>query len=380
MKKLSVLLIMVVILFTALSLPAAAADYTIDDFSMQLSLPDNYLIYTRNMTGSEPVFQKYNLTKAQIDDWFNQSNAYFLAYNQELTQSFYIEITEDIDTRDIFNLNYCDEQKLAEILKFGQRELALESESLSLVNSSMYGTATIPYFYYEFIFHEGMEDSPLLNYSTYYNGRSFDFYFINYDGEITAEQSQLLQNIINSVKFSVTLDKPQDTSINKQYSIKELGLNLDLNDAFDVRLSDGTDDNGFLTAVAIDGTPGFITLEAWEDERSRQIFSFANLPEAELKTFAEDFTVASLQTNKVYDDYQIYTSPEINFVSFWYYSKKDDGELVRVQEIYTVYNGKVFRIIYCGMEGGLDWAHSNMLVNMVKSFDLPAAQKAPPAA
>ncbi|MDD4798675.1 MAG: hypothetical protein PHO24_04000, partial [Clostridia bacterium] len=220
-------------------------------------------------------------------------------------------------------------------------------------------------------------DSPLLNYSTYYNGRSFDFYFINYDGEITAEQSQLLQNIINSVKFSVTLDKPQDTSFNKQYNIKELGLKLKINEAFDVRLSDGANDNVYLTAVAIDGTPGFITLEVWEDGRSRQIFSFADLPEEELKTFAVDFTAASLQTNKVYDDYQIYTSPEINFVSFWYYSKKDGGELVRVQEIYTVYNGKVFRALYCGMEGGLDWAHSNMLVDMVKSFDLPVAQKAP---
>ncbi len=62
MKKLLMLLIIVVILFTALSLPAAAADYTIDDFSMQLSLPDDYAVFTRNMMGNEPVLKMFNLS------------------------------------------------------------------------------------------------------------------------------------------------------------------------------------------------------------------------------------------------------------------------------------------------------------------------------
>ena len=83
MKKLSVLLIIVVILFTALSLPAAAADYTIDDFSIKLSLPDDYEVYTHHMTGSEPVFKSGDLSLEEVNLLLEKAGVFLLAYDKE---------------------------------------------------------------------------------------------------------------------------------------------------------------------------------------------------------------------------------------------------------------------------------------------------------
>jgi len=77
---------------------------------------------------------------------------------------------------------------------------------------------------------------------------------VSYQKEVNDEQKQLLNNFVNSVKFSVTLDKLEDNAVNKQYNIEALDLGLKLDEGYEVTISDGATDNIFLTATATDGT------------------------------------------------------------------------------------------------------------------------------
>ncbi|MDD2220441.1 MAG: zinc ribbon domain-containing protein [Clostridia bacterium] len=379
MKKLLMLLIIVVILFTALSLPAAAADYTIDDFSMQLSLPDDYAVFTRNMMGNEPVLKMFNLSLEEVNLALNEADFYLLAYDKEQTHSIYIKCKEDIDTQAFFNLNLLSEYELDKLIEDYQNDFQQQQLNLSLANTGLYRTDSVTYIFNDVLNHGGEEDRYLLNYGTYYNGRYFDFWLVSYEGEVTEDLRQIMREMIDSVAFTVTLDKPNPQAFTNQYNIEALDLQLNLNETYEVTLADGTNDGLYLTASSTDDTKSIIKLEAWENEQSRQIFSFANLPNEELDKLAEEYiTIQSSQTtNRIYDGYKLFNASNTNFISFWYYEMQADGQYIGGQIFYTIYNGRVLAATGVDLNGYLSWAHSQMLVEMVKSFDLPAAQKAP---
>ena len=85
----------------------------------------------------------------------------------------------------------------------------------------------------------------------------------------------------------------------------------------------------------------------------------------------------SRTTDRIYDGYKLFNASNTNFISFWYYEMQADGQYIGGQIFYTIYNGRVLAATGVDLNGYLSWAHSQMLVEMVKSFDLPAAQKAP---
>ena len=89
-KRVIQICITLVCLCTVLALPvdAASSKYFIPELDLTISIPDEYDVFTLNMSSDDPLFSDYGTTKANVDAQFTASSIYLNAistvYNEEI--------------------------------------------------------------------------------------------------------------------------------------------------------------------------------------------------------------------------------------------------------------------------------------------------------
>lgn len=80
-KRILQIVILVASLFSSLVLPvyATSSEYTISELDITISIPDEYDVFTLNMSSNDPLFSDYGITKAENETQFADSNIYLNA-------------------------------------------------------------------------------------------------------------------------------------------------------------------------------------------------------------------------------------------------------------------------------------------------------------
>ncbi len=215
MKKLSIIVILMSILFIFNNTKALASDfdsniYTIKEMGLSVSIPDDSIVFTRNIDINDPNLALLGVDGDTLRQIFIQKNAYL---DVILKGDTFAEVgfSQGVDTTDVYDLKQVRD-KYSEINKI------FSDETDTIFQSFKDGGAAqdIPVEYTSYTIYEhpqalffqvdgSMENQGqqynLLRYITIINGNMVAIDLSSIGAPITDNQRTIMKNIIDSIHF-----------------------------------------------------------------------------------------------------------------------------------------------------------------------------------
>ena len=201
--------VLTTLLFANLSLGisayAASNTYELKELGLQVTIPDEYSIITRNTPATDPIFRDLGISKSALISHFEAGNIYFNAisniYNEEIVVTM-------MENQLINNLA---------LLKDDLLEL-LASSLISLYKDT--GIYVSKYEIYRhpqatFIkvyFTDAEKTVHGLQYYTIYDGKAMNFTMRSYEGNLSLRQEIVIRVIVDSIKYDKALYPSNSTN------------------------------------------------------------------------------------------------------------------------------------------------------------------------
>ena len=194
MKKIAAML-MAIILVSNLVIPARAAseEYVVSEMGISLEIPDEYIVFTRDMDKNDPAFADFGVSKETLMDQFDTGHIYLNAVLPSGNEEIVVTMEENIISE--FNgLGETSLLMLASTLKDGYEEYGISVSSYDIYHHPQL----------EFIriyFNTTDKTTYGLQYYTIYGGQAMNFTMRSYDGPISGSQERTIQNVVDSVEL-----------------------------------------------------------------------------------------------------------------------------------------------------------------------------------
>lgn len=192
MKKMAAML-MAIMLVSNLVIPARAAseEYVVSEMGISLDIPDEYIVFTRDMDKSDAALSDYGISKDELMEQFTAGNIYLNAVLPDGNEEIVVTMEENIISE--FNgLGETSLLMLASTLKDGYEEYGISVSSYDIYHHPQL----------EFIriyFNTTDKTAYGLQYYTIYGGQAMNFTMRSYDGPISGSQERTIQNVVDSV-------------------------------------------------------------------------------------------------------------------------------------------------------------------------------------
>lgn len=168
--------------------------YISSDLDMQISLPDDYDIFSRDMPASSPLLKKHGFTYNQMMD-FLRSNDIYLDAVPSINVDHDIAVNSSIAT--ISDYNLLDKDVLDSWMK---NQLNGTDESTAIYSEYTYYTEH-PQALFVRLIGKYRNTTNVLQYHTVYNNRFINITLLSFDGNITVEHENLMKKIVDSIIF-----------------------------------------------------------------------------------------------------------------------------------------------------------------------------------
>lgn len=194
MKKIAAML-MAIMLVSNLVIPARAAseEYVVSEMGISLEIPDEYIVFTRDMDKNDPAFADFDISKETLMDQFDTAHIYLNAVFPNGNEEIVVTMEENIISE--FNgLGETSLLMLASTLKDGYEEYGISVSSYDIYHHPQL----------EFIriyFNTTDKTTYGLQYYTIYGGQAMNFTMRSYDGPISGSQERTIQNVVDSVEL-----------------------------------------------------------------------------------------------------------------------------------------------------------------------------------
>lgn len=194
MKKMAAML-MAIMLVSNLVIPARAAseEYVVSEMGISLDIPDEYIVFTRDMDKSDAALSDYGISKDELMEQFTAGNIYLNAVLPDGNEEIVVTMEENIISE--FNgLGETSLLMLASTLKDGYEEYGISVSSYDIYHHPQL----------EFIriyFNTTDKTTYGLQYYTIYGGQAMNFTMRSYEGPISGSQERTIQNVVDSVEL-----------------------------------------------------------------------------------------------------------------------------------------------------------------------------------
>ncbi|MBE6582331.1 MAG: hypothetical protein E7648_03605 [Ruminococcaceae bacterium] len=210
--KTIVILLIVSAFFLAICMATFAVSgmYDIDDLELQVTIPSDYSVITRDTPASDPIFNRLGTTKSAIMSMFEASSIYLNALSETHNEEVVVTMTE-INENDLNS--YSDS--------------ALTILAASLVSEySKYGFNISKYDVYQhsqtkFIrlyFTDTAKTVHGLQYYTVYNSKAMNFTMRSYEGKLDSRQETAIKTIVDSIQFHKTTSSSNPGTDTKSFT------------------------------------------------------------------------------------------------------------------------------------------------------------------
>ena len=192
MKKIAAIF-MAIMLVINLAIPARAAseEYEVSEMGISLEIPDEYIVFTRDMDKNDPAFADFGVSKETLMDQFDTGHIYLNAVLPSGNEEIVVTMEENIISE--FNgLGETSLLMLASTLKDGYEEYGISVSSYDIYHHPQL----------EFIriyFNTTDKTTYGLQYYTIYGGQAMNFTMRSYGGPISGSQERTIQNVVDSV-------------------------------------------------------------------------------------------------------------------------------------------------------------------------------------
>ncbi len=194
MKKLSVLIVIVVLLFSfAPTALAVSGTFDLDELGLQITIPSGYSVITKDTPAGDPIFSVLGTTKSALMSDFKSKNIYLNAISD--TYSEEIVVTNTKISMSNFSL---------------LSDTALNTLATTLLDEfDDYGIYVSDHEIYQhsqakFIkvyFTDAAKSVHGLLYYTVYEGNAMNFTMRSYEGSLSYRQETTIKTIVDSIKY-----------------------------------------------------------------------------------------------------------------------------------------------------------------------------------
>ena len=206
------------LLFFAASLMGYAADsvtYALDDVGLSVSLPSDYIVFTRDISETDPNLNAYGLTKESKLSFMTTRSIYLDAW----PKSDEYEIAVIMADNRTVDFNTYSGDGLTQLAEFFSDEY--EKEGITCIKYEIYQHAQTKFMklYLKQLNNADMEYK--LQYFTIYNSKPISITMQSYTGEITSQYEAVLKNIVDSVVFDEALQVTETHVVSGVYTDPE---------------------------------------------------------------------------------------------------------------------------------------------------------------
>lgn len=194
-KKCAMLLCIVLALSVCFPMSAAAAPnkYELPELGLEVTVPEGYIVITRDMPADDPIFPILGTTHTAFMEQLEASHIYLNAVSNNSYEEIVVTMIENsIDNLSLFS------------------DTSLSTFASTIVNQfSGYGYDILDYTIYQhsqakFIklyFTDAEKTVYGLQYYTIYDGKAMNFTMRSYEGSISARQEAAIKTVVDSIHF-----------------------------------------------------------------------------------------------------------------------------------------------------------------------------------
>lgn len=200
-------LICCVILFL-LTIPAYAAgtkEYILDEIGMTVSMPSDYVVFSRDINANDPNLSAYGLTKDGITSLMSERNIYLNGWDADVNQEIIITMIDS----PLVDFNLYSDTTLS--IMATSLESEYENFGVTLTKSEIYHHTQAKFLKMNISQPNGGSTMYGLQYHTVYADKAINITMQSYSGQITATQEAVIKSIVDSVEFDTA---PQTTETN----------------------------------------------------------------------------------------------------------------------------------------------------------------------
>ncbi len=183
-----------------------------------LELPKEYLTLARGMTQKELHGASVYESPEETNKYLEEHNMLLESLSKDGNIGLSVYAYADKESIDIFDLSEINEKEVYDFLKGytdeKKKDFEIDEEKISVINKGSL----------RFIEVFGKEDEygfTSLYYCTVYNGIKFEFILTQYEEGITKEGLSILNNLLESVRFTKKLTKEEAELLIKRNLIKD---------------------------------------------------------------------------------------------------------------------------------------------------------------
>lgn len=185
-------------LMLLLSIPAYATDtteYTLNKLGLTVSMPTDYIVFTRDINANDPNLSAYGLTKDSLSSLMNSRSIYLGGWDENVNNEINITMFDSpfVD----YNL-YSGTTLSAIATSF---EPIYENAGLTAIKSEIYQHSQAKFLKIYVSQSNGDSTAYGLQYHTVYADKAINITMTCYSGQISSSNEAALKNIIDSVAF-----------------------------------------------------------------------------------------------------------------------------------------------------------------------------------
>lgn len=169
--------------------------YRLDALGMRVEIPDNYIVFTRNVQDDDPNLSLYGLTKEDMLSAMETRDIYLNAWDENATFEIVVTMTES-SLGDFNQLSDTELLTLASSL-----ETVYDAAGVTYLRSEIYQNDQTKFLK---IYINQPNDGITVygvQYYTVYNGKAINLTLQSYEGMIDAAKESAMQNIVYSAHF-----------------------------------------------------------------------------------------------------------------------------------------------------------------------------------
>lgn len=206
--------VLAAVCLTMMSSPAVAAGaaYTLSELSLQVTLPDGYYAFTRDIDPTDPHLERFGDERAAdtLRAYYEDAGIYLAVYAEDDSCEILVSMAEDSGTRRNFDFNrYTDEV----VLGFGQEIQNGAYEGIAYTACEVFAHAQAKFLRLDFALHDGDQTQYGRQYYTILNGQEISFSLYASSGPVTEDMDAALRQIVEDVHFTRVLSEPEPSAL-----------------------------------------------------------------------------------------------------------------------------------------------------------------------
>ncbi len=360
-KRFAVISIVITLFMVFASVVQAEQQYTLEELSMNVSIPDEYEVAIRGSENESSYMPEFNTSREDLLNFMGENDIYLDAFDYD-SNSEILVIAKDFETIDF---NFISDEMLAEVMeelgsdwgniKVTQKEI-YENDSMKYIK--FYGKAVIDHI-----------EQYRVQYYTCYNGKAFNIFFVSFVDEISADDESKMKGIVDSIVYDAV--KPDITA--EAFAYIDPYTQLSFNVPAGYTQAEDVDENGLMTFESEQNytmNMMFGSKDIW-DEVSEYKRTASSRLEIDHSALLEEEII--LLTNNYYNG-------EIEFVGNVSYGNKeffkckvtevygegDDEVTIEMVMLIHIEDGYLYSFLCTAKEGSVYYSDFEALVSGVK--------------